>query len=410
VPLEQFKTQVLLLHSEQTTLDTLSAGFNDRYTVHCATSGTEALNTLGETPIHVIISAQNLPGMSGVEALREAKKRSPETIGILLAGQNDKGLEALVGEKEVFQIVRGGISSDDLTKLIDNATRQMRLMALAESANDTRADPGESGQHIVMETSENGSTIISDGTGTVPILDPKRVSAAVTAGAQAVDVLVLSKDQEFLTTIRESTRGLHNVFAADTLAAAEEAISSNEVGVVVVDAGMVGSNVEKLTVHLRRTTKRLVSIVAGRRDDGEMLMDLINRGKVYRFLLKPVSPGRARLAIEASVKHHLEAPDSAFKLGAGADKAQPAAEPAKPVSKPAEKAARKAAEKPAAEPARQKVKAPEAPATSAAEAPPLEDRKEPTILPDIEIEAPDAGLSDAFDDKDKSFTETMKSG
>jgi protein TonB len=54
-------------------------------------------------------------------------------------------------------------------------------------------------------------------------------------------------------------------------------------------------------------------VVAGRRDDGELLMDLINRGQVYRFLLKPVSPGRARLAIEASVKRHLEAADSAFK-------------------------------------------------------------------------------------------------
>ena len=69
----------------------------------------------------------------------------------------------------------------------------------------------------------------------------------------------------------------------------------------VVDAAMVGQNVEKLTEHLRRLHKRLVAIVAGRRDDGEMLMDLINRGKVYRFLLKPVSPGRARLAVEASV-------------------------------------------------------------------------------------------------------------
>ena len=84
--LEQFKKQVLLLHSEQSTLDTLSSGFNDRYTVHCATSGSEALNTLGEIQIDVIVSAQVLPGMSGLEALREAKKRSPETIGILLAG------------------------------------------------------------------------------------------------------------------------------------------------------------------------------------------------------------------------------------------------------------------------------------------------------------------------------------
>ena len=67
-----------------------------------------------------------------------------------------------------------------------------------------------------------------------------------------------------------------------------------------------------------------MSIVAGRRDDGEMLMDLINRGKVYRFLLKPVSPGRARLAVEASVKHHLEAPDTAFKIKGSPAAAQPA--------------------------------------------------------------------------------------
>ena len=81
--LEHYKTQVLLLHSQQSTLDVLSTGFNDRYSVHLATSGSEALNTLVDTPIHILVSAQDLPGMSGLEALREAKKRSPDTIGIL---------------------------------------------------------------------------------------------------------------------------------------------------------------------------------------------------------------------------------------------------------------------------------------------------------------------------------------
>jgi TonB family protein len=64
-------------------------------------------------------------------------------------------------------------------------------------------------------------------------------------------------------------------------------------------------------------------VVAGRRDDGELLMDLINRGQVYRFLLKPVSPGRARLAIEASIKRHLEAADSAFRTKPRNDTAAP---------------------------------------------------------------------------------------
>jgi DNA-binding NtrC family response regulator len=311
--LDEYKTQILLLHSEQSTLDDLCTGFSDRYTVHCATSGSEALNTLVETPINVIISAQELPGMSGLDALREAKKRSPDTIGILLVGNNSSEIEALVGDEEVFQVVSGDVTGDGLLQLVDSATRQGRLLALAESANDTAANVDEPPEHIIMETSEHGATIISDGTGRLPVLDPKKISAAVSAGTRTVDILVLTKDQEFLDTIKDSSRGMHKVFYANTLAQADDAIRKHKIGVAVVDAAMVGDKIERLTQHLRNGSKRLVAVVAGRRDDGEMLMDLINRNKVYRFLLKPVSPGRARLAVEASVKHHLEAPSSAFK-------------------------------------------------------------------------------------------------
>ena len=388
MPLDQFKTQVLLLHSEQSTLDTLSSGFSDRYTVHCATSGSEALNTLGDTPIHVIISAQDLPGMSGAEALREAKKRSPETIGFLLTGDSN---EAIVGDREVFQVVRGGVSPADLRRLIDNATQQTRLLALAESANDTTASPDEPvSEHIIMETSENGSTIISDGTGQVPILDPTKVPPSAAVGAATIDILVITKDEEFLTTIRESSRGMHNVHHANTLKQAEESVRKHKVGVAVVDAAMVGDNVEKLTQHLRKMQKRLVAIVAGRRDDGEMLMDLINRGKVYRFLLKPVSPGRARLAVEASVKHHLEAPDTAFRStgrpkAAPAPKAQPKTAAAKPTP----------AAQPAPKPKATKPKAPKPDAAAAI-----------TASKDDALVRIDDDLSDAFGD-DNSFTETM---
>ena len=378
MPLDRFKTQVLLLHSEQGTLDKFSAGFSDRYTVHCATSGSEALNFLGDTPIHVIVSAQKLPGMSGAEALREAKKRSPETIGILLTGDSD---EALVSSNEVFQVVRGGIDPVELRRLIDSATQQTRLLALAESANDMAAYPDEPvSEHIIMETSENGSTIISDGTGQVPVLDPKKVPPAAAVGAATIDILVITKDEEFLTTIKESSRGMHNVHYANTLKQAEQAVRKHKVGVAVVDAAMVGDNVEKLAQHLRTLQKRLVAIVAGRRDDGEMLMDLINRGKVYRFLLKPVSPGRARLAVEASIKHHLEAPDSAFKSVGTTASSKVASTPAprpkpKKVPRPARKAAPKSAET-------------------------------ITASKDDALARIDDGLSDAFGD-DASFTETM---
>ena len=402
--LEQFKTQILLLHSEQSTLDKLSAGFADRYTVHCATSGSEALNTLGQTTIDVIVTAQELPGMSGLDALREAKKRSPDTKCILLAGNEGERTEALVGANEVFQVVRGQVTPESLRGLIDDATRQARLMQLTESANDTRADVDAPAEHIVMETAENGSSIITDATGSLPALDLEKAPEA-NVGSRAVDVLVLTKDDEFLTTVRESARGMHTIIAASTLAQAEEAVGSQTVGVAVVDAAMVGDNVEKLTLHLRTKSPRLVSIVAGRRDDGEMLMDLINRGKVYRFLLKPVSPGRARLAIEASAKHHLEAPDAAFKPVRTSGKP---AKPARPAAAPRKAKAASTAQKP-------KPRAKPNPAARAKQSAPgsAESQKVPTIVVEprpVPIDNQPAGsdrLGDAFGGDDSKFTETM---
>lgn len=398
MPLDEFRTQVLLLHSEQSTLDKLSSGFSETYTVHCATSGSEALNTLGETQIDVIVSAQELPGMSGLEALREAKKRSPDTIGILLASTTDDGLEALVGDKEVFQIVRGTVSGEAILELVHEATQQMRLMTLAKSANDTAANVDKAApEHIVMETAENGSAVVSDGSARLPALDSGRFSSIAAAGSQDVDLLILTKDQEFLATIKASSRGMHTVHYANTLAQAVDALNSHGIGVAVVDAAMVGDKVEQLAQHLRKISHRLVCIVAGRRDDGEMLMDLINRGKVYRFLLKPVSPGRARLAVEASVKHHLEAPDTAFNTHSEAAAPLPDKTPSMP--------AVDGETQPTASPHAQSE--PDVDRRTAPQSSDSTQQAEDTSSTATSSSTLDDKLEDAFDDSEQGFTATV---
>ncbi|MGB5510323.1 MAG: hypothetical protein WBM87_01300 [Woeseiaceae bacterium] len=307
MPPDGFKTQILLLHSDQGTLDRLGSEFDNRYTVHFATSGSQALHALAEVPIDVFVSAHNLPGMSGLEALREAKTRSPRTLGILLTDADSDEGAALVGDEEFIQVVRGQVTAAALLELVENASQQIQLPLLSKSANDTTAHADSEPEHIVMETADDGSSIISQSSVRLRALNPNSHVAAA-----SVEVLVLTTDAEFLETIRSSTNNMHKVFSAATLQEANDVIRKHKIGIAVVDAAIVRDKIEQLTEYLRREAPRLVSIVAGRRDDGEMLMGLVNRGKVYRFLLKPVSTGRARLAVAASVKHHLEAPDAAF--------------------------------------------------------------------------------------------------
>lgn len=55
-----------------------------------ATGGAEALEAMTGEPFNVIVSDMRMPGMDGVELLREVKARSPETVRLCLSGQAAK--------------------------------------------------------------------------------------------------------------------------------------------------------------------------------------------------------------------------------------------------------------------------------------------------------------------------------
>lgn len=419
MPAEQIKTQVLLLHSEQSTLDRMSASFGEHYTVHCATSGVEALNTLGETPIHVIVSANALPGMSGAEALREAKKRSPETVGILIAGNDDPKIDASAGDRQLFQVIRGGVEPQYITQLVEAALQEFKNAAGGEAAND-RSAAEATGHHPVAPPKKAPKP--AQPAKPAAEAPPKQAAAAANDAGKAdrpqqADVLVMTKDGDFLDAVRKTCNNAHAVHVAGSIREAGDMLASQPIGVAVIDASLVGPNIEKLLAHLQSQKARLVPVVAGRREDGDTLIDLINRGKAYRFILKPASPGRLRLALEASVRHHLDGSAQAFAkpaedsrvaeatgrfralATAKAGNETPAAD-SKPERKAPPVAAAKEADKAAEKPAGKKAEA------DAKPKPKAEPRKEPPKP----APAPrrEANLDGVFDEDDHRFAETVK--
>ena len=121
MPIDPFKTQVLLLHSEQSTLDELGSRFNDRYTVHFATSGSDALSTLAETPINIIVSAQDLPGMSGLELQQQLTKAGLGMPIIFITGHGDIPMAVEAMRRGALDFIRKPFREHDLLERINEA-------------------------------------------------------------------------------------------------------------------------------------------------------------------------------------------------------------------------------------------------------------------------------------------------
>jgi two-component system NtrC family sensor kinase len=65
-----------------------------------------ALQLMAQEPVQVVVSDYRMPGMSGVEFLREVKERWPRIQRVLLTGQADStAIEEAVNQSEIFRFI-----------------------------------------------------------------------------------------------------------------------------------------------------------------------------------------------------------------------------------------------------------------------------------------------------------------
>jgi YesN/AraC family two-component response regulator len=93
-----------------------------------ASNGAEALEIIEGTPVHVVISDNKMPGMTGVELIRRIKEVSPDTMRIMLSGQSDMSavIEA-VNEGETFRFLQKPWNDIDLKIAVNLALAHYRL-------------------------------------------------------------------------------------------------------------------------------------------------------------------------------------------------------------------------------------------------------------------------------------------
>lgn len=88
------KINVLYVDDEENNLHAFKATFRLKYNVYTALSGAQALEIVKADPIHIIITDQRMPEMTGVQFLEEVIAIAPNPMRILLTGYAD--LDAVI--------------------------------------------------------------------------------------------------------------------------------------------------------------------------------------------------------------------------------------------------------------------------------------------------------------------------
>lgn len=125
------------------------------------------------------------------------------------------------------------------------------------------------------------------------------------ASEQAVEILILSLDDTLITDVESALEGEWRVHHARSDAMAVDLLTELPIGVLVTDEAGVHPAFQKLTRQLRQQFPDLIIVGVGDRVAAPSLIELVNTGQIYRFLLRPLSAGQVKLRVQSAARQHL---------------------------------------------------------------------------------------------------------
>jgi response regulator RpfG family c-di-GMP phosphodiesterase len=259
------KARLLFVDDEERILNAVKALFRQDYDVTTAVGGEAALALIKENSYHVIVSDQRMPGVTGVELLRQARTLAPNAVRMLLTGYTD--LAALVGsinQGEIFKFVMKPWDNEDIKKSIADAAR---------IALDLAATPSE------------------------PAAKPEHPRSAGS-------LLVIDPKEGLAVGLERLLAGSAKVMQVKTPQEAAKVLQGQEVAAIVADLGAGTDGLVALFKQLKEKRPEILSILLAEEPDSELGIELINRAQIYRFLPKPVSAKELRTQVAAAMRRY----------------------------------------------------------------------------------------------------------
>lgn len=122
--------QILCVDDEESILSAMRRSLHKYFDVSTALGSALGLQALqGAEKFAVIVVDMNMPGMNGIDFLKEAQRLSPDSVRIMLTGNSDQRTAmAAVNSGEVFRFLTKPCEAETLRKVLALGVRQYQLI------------------------------------------------------------------------------------------------------------------------------------------------------------------------------------------------------------------------------------------------------------------------------------------
>lgn len=264
------KPKIAFIDDEPRILRSLKMHFRQSHDVFVTTDATELMKYVSEHDVQVVISDQRMPDKQGTEVLRDIKEASPNTIRILLTGYAD--LNAVidsVNDGEIYRYITKPWQNDELKKIVNKATE------IAQQTQDITQNmkQGDESQSFINASSKR-------------------------------NILVLDDDESIYQEIKSQFKSTYTVSWASNLEQAAKLLQKKKFGVTITDATLNEENITPIVYALKNIQPDLMVLMLTEFKDAHMVIDLINKGQVYRCLPRPTNFSIMSISLDRAFEHH----------------------------------------------------------------------------------------------------------
>jgi DNA-binding NtrC family response regulator len=152
------KHPILVVDDEPEILFSLRALLRREFEVYTAGSGAEAIRLLQQHPVHVVMTDQRMPHMTGVELLSRIQGEHPQAVRIVFTGYADiKAVIDSINQGRIFRYLTKPWDIEELLTVLRQACLEYDRVAGRQQLLTEVRDYLERALTLVQETTAGGT-------------------------------------------------------------------------------------------------------------------------------------------------------------------------------------------------------------------------------------------------------------